>query len=241
MHLETRRALILRVRRDLAGKTLPFDKLYFFHTSIGPTIARVFPYSLVLTLTADFTKMIQEVVKGCTAHEAFSLRRKDEKTVKAAFSADAFKDVFENRAKYWAVVPTLYLPHTTKDIEGAEISTESKPAYICAKPERHYARDKSRRNRRTVSPALTEVHQRERMDKLQSVKSYLLVAGEVYRPVCVACPNHMEVLNGRCFFGSQACYEHLSVTTPTAFVSGMKAYKEFIDGQTPELELEGLK
>jgi len=153
----------------------------------------------------------------------------------------AFKDVFENRAKYWAVVPTLYLSHTTKDIEGAEISTESKPAYICAKPERHYARDKSRRNRRTVSPALTEVHQRERMDKLQSVKSYLLVAGEVYRPVCVACPNHMEVLNGRCFFGSQACYEHLSVTTPTAFVSGMKAYKEFIDGQTPELELEGLK
>jgi hypothetical protein len=241
MHFEPKRALVLRVRRDLAGKTLPFDKLYFFHTGMGPIIARVFPYSLVLTLTADFTKMIQEVVKGCTAHEAFPLRRKDEKAVKAAFSVDAFKDVIENRAKYWAVVPTLYLTHTMTDVEGNEDPPESKPAYICAKPERHYARDKQRHNRKTVSPELTQAHQRERMDKLQSVKSYLLVAGEVYRPICVACPNHMEVLNGRCFFGSQTCYEQLSVTTPSAFVAGMKAYKQFVGGQTPELELEGLK
>jgi len=235
MYSKTKQALILRVRRNLAGKILPFDKLYFFHTSMEPSIAHVFPFSLVLTLTSGFTEMIKQVVENTTSHDAFPLRRKDEQALKASFSAAAFADIFQNRAKYWAVVPTLYKSNTVKDAEGNEV-IESQPAYICARPESR----RSRKKRNRPAQDLTQAHQRVRMDKLQSVKSYLLVNGEAYRPICVACPNHMEVLNGRCFFGGDECYKHLSMTTPAAFVAGMKAYKQLMSTQTPEPELEEL-
>lgn len=242
------RALILRVQRAHAGKTLPFDKLYFFHTDAESSIAQVFPYSLVLTLTAGFTEMIRNVVQFCRAeHKAYPLRRRNEVALNAQFSVDSFNEILENQSKYWAVVPMLYLSRRSQDGKPRVESKDCVPEYICAKPERQYRQSQTHvrwhYRQKVVDEALTEFHHKKRMKRLFSERSYLLIAGEAYRPICVACSAHIEALNGQCFFGSPACYERLSTTTPATFTTGMAAYREFLKAlaETTEPEMGKLE
>lgn len=236
MPQKMKRALILRVERGEAGKTLPFDKLYFFRKSDEHTAARVFPYSLVLTLTTGFADRIKRVVSGADEVRGYPLHRRDEKVLGEQLKTEeVFNEVFKDRAKFVAVIPTLYMHTQTIDETGKTVSG-SAPKYLCATPARHTSRS-GRRGARSFDRNATTAHHRDLMDKLQSVQSYILVDGQKYRPICVACPNHMEVLQGRCYFGSDACYTHLSFTTPTIFSAGLAAYAALQKGEVLDPEV----
>lgn len=224
------KAVILRVDRIVAGREIPFDKMYFFERSITPLLPHIFPFSLVLTLTEQFAAQLAEYYTKSSERFAkprhFPMHRRDEGSISEEALCSEFTSVLRAPASYWMVVPVLHLTH--------KLGT-SVPTYLNAVQPR-VARKMEKEPLRSYEK--NEELRRKVTSLLDSIESYMLIAGKKYQPICLACANHLEMLNGRCFFGSAVCYNQLVQLCPSNFVHAWKAYEECM-GRVPTENDEG--
>ncbi len=218
------RAVILRVDRRVAGRDIPFDKIYFFERSVTPLIPKIFPFSLVLTLTDRFAQQLLEYYDN--AHRSFEktrhfpLHRRDEGKISIEELDAALPTVLNSPAAHWMVISVLH---------RARSKDSSSPAYLTAVPP-----NKRKKAGVPAAQSKNEKLRRKVVSVLDDIESYMLIAGEKYQPICLACASHLDMLNGHCFFGSAECYKQLVQLCPSNYVRAQQAYDDFV-GKTPPI------
>ena len=225
-------AIILRVKRTDAGRVIPFDKIYFFNTVDENVIAQVFPYALVLSITKGFSDMIGNTFGTEVQVKDYPLRRCDEGLKKSNIERLDFLygAIQQNTtSKYLAVIPTLYRAVKNYSSDGVY------PSYLFSKKV-----TRARKHKYKAEEALFS-YRVNLLKKMKSVRSYILIDGEKTRPICLACPKHIQALNGQCFFGGAECYMNIMQTSPSVFVRGVQAYREFLSTEVIDPDIAEAK
>lgn len=244
-------AIVLRVHRNVAGVSFPWDCVYFFRRSEEKLLPKIFPCSLVLVMTKRFTRLVKKAVDNprgdAEASMAYPHHRRDEKKLAARVKRRApIKDVMTNPADYVALIPTLHL-------KGTHAQGKSGPAYLTARPRAPAPRSVSAARRATQNKKKTgqvfvdkgkfiSSHQirmsilRKLVHEAMTSRAYFLFYGEKIQPVCLCCPNNLDFMDGKCIFGEEKCYKSLDQAKHSDFVEALHLYKEIVvSGNEPEV------
>lgn len=253
---KTAQAIILRVDRRNAGKTVAFDRLYFFRQEEEMLLPRIFPWCLVIPYNQEFARVLADFlhVTSDISVRAYPHRRipgKGDYTLR--YDGRELLRTLEVDA-YLAVVPMLYTTRARRtsvsspaprpsDSDAASPPVYAHPQYIMAPP-RVRMRSRSKKKSQTFDFNGGAPHRRL-MDRHQvnAPEAYLLQNGvRVGAPICQACENSLAYLQNDCFFGSILCYQHLVGMHPTAWQEGirrLKALGEFTEPNEEEEKEEG--
>lgn len=204
------RTLALKIQRSLAGKVFPFDRVYLFQQEDELLIPRIFPYSMVLSLTGTFRKMFDRVVKEDGSSNilvASAMSRTSTETMQKELGKSNLKteldQALEHPDKWIVAVPMLWRMKSGKTIW---------PQYLAARA--RFGR-KTKKTGMSKSPLLAQV---------VSSRSYLLVGGKSYRPVCLICTRALESIQGKCIPGNVECYDGLTQTGVAQFARGLRNF-----------------
>lgn len=248
-------AIVLRVHRNIAGVSFPWDCVYFFRRSEEQLLPRIFPNSLVLVMTKRFTRLVKQAVenpRGDTEKSmAYPHHRQDEKKLLAQVQRKSpIEGVLKDYANYIALVPTLHL-------KGANPEGKSGPVYLTARPRARASRStaSTRRASRSKKKQGKQVYEekgqlissqvmrlnllRKLVGEAMSNNAYFLFRGEKIQPVCLCCPNNLEFLDGKCTFGESKCYTALEQAKHSDFVEALNFYKQMVqEAKEPEVTNE---
>lgn len=247
-----KQAVVLRVHRNVAGITFPWDCVYFFRQEEEALLPKVFPCSLVIAMSERFTRMVKRAFENPRGDrgkdKAFPQHRKDEdrlnKQVKRRSPMEA---VLGDPKRYIALIPTLHL-------QGIHGAGKSGPVYLTARPRVPAIRSQSKQthttrgkrkytNRGKFTNALPAREQiiKKMTREAMTAKAYFLFRGEKIQPPCLCCPNNLDFLDGKCHFGLRKCYESLDHAREGDFVEALKLYQEITRGlKEPEVTDEQL-
>lgn len=248
-----KQAVVLRVHRNVAGITFPWDCVYFFRQEEEKLLPEIFPCSLVIVMSKRFTRMVKrafENPRGVRGKDkAFPQHRKDEtKLSKRVKCRPPMEAVLNDPKKYIALVPTLHL-------RGPHGEGKSGPVYLTARPRApamHAKSTKKHRNKAgkrvyvdkgkfTNSRPIKEQIIKKMMREAMTSKAYFLFRGEKIQPPCLCCPNNLDFLDGKCQFGLAKCYVSLDQARDGDFIEALKVYKEIVHGlKEPEVTDEQL-
>jgi len=222
--MPTHNAVVLRVSRNLAGVEFPWDRVYFFRRAEEQLLPQFFPCALITPLSKRFVKRIKKVqAKPIAPPTVHPYRRKDEKKLKKRVERRSPLDVvLGDPNKYIALVPILHLQHHHGRGKVG-------PVYLTARPKLPPLGKKDPKAAQAVQAKAQEeidLGLKTLMRDSVNAQTYFIVEGEKIKPVCVACPNNLEALNGRCHFGQAECYELLARAQISDFRRGLKAYQK---------------
>lgn len=230
-------AVILRVNRHAAGARFPFDKVYFFKREAQEHLPRIFRCALVIMPTKPFVGMVSEATEAFTCHagKVYPLKRRDgEKMTQMMKDELPIRDVIANYKNYVGLIPILYLQNEDKPKEIA-------PEYLHAtkKPRPSRGRARRKKGQKSDAPARSVANMRRMFQDTFTSRSYFLIDGQKFSPVCTVCPNSLLMVTGECHLGDQECYEKLSQVKPSNFRKNMAQYIDWVKrvGE-PELQLE---
>lgn len=248
-----KQAVVLRVHRNVAGVTFPWDCVYFFRQEEEALLPKVFPCSLVIVMSKRFTRMVKRAFENPRGDrgkdKAFPQHRKDEaKLNKRVKRRSPMEAVLDDPKKYIALIPTLHL-------RGAHDEGKSGPVYLTARPRapaphsqskkthsnKHGNRKYTEKGKFTNARPAREQIIKKMMREAMTSKAYFLFRGEKIQPPCLCCPNNLEFLDGKCQFGLRKCYESLDQAREGDFVEALKLYQEITRGlKEPEVTDEQL-
>jgi hypothetical protein len=190
----------LRVKRETAGKTFPFDRVYIARNGEHHIFKKLFRYALVLPVETGLTNLLVDHVEI----EAGNAHPFDRDDAEKPPTADEWKTLITTE-EWVMAVPIL-----------AKYLASNMPRYITAAGKYRDPTGKPKKRRRR-SPAMVEVS--EPFPNL----TYLQTPEQNIRPVCVACPNFINHQNGHCRLGEDICYTSLAMGVHNHFDEGMKA------------------
>jgi len=209
------RTLVLKIQRNLAGKEFPFDRVYLFQQADEALIPRILPYSMVLSLTAALrtmlTKVTKDYKKGLVASAMTRSGTEElQRTLESSSLGDEMQIPLKHPGKWLVVVPMLWRMRSAKTVW---------PQYLAAKARYRKGKHSLVKNR---TPLLA---------KVVSSKSYLLVDGQAYRPICLACARALESMQGTCQPGSETCYVGLEQVGVARFARSLRNFISASGGQ----------
>lgn len=183
----------LRVKRESAGRTFPFDRVYLARNGEHVVFKKLFRYALILPVESGLKEnLIQnvEIDKG----EAHSFDRDD---AAAAPTSSEWKEALEE-GEWVLAVPIL-------------------PKYVAGNTPRYITAAGKYRLPSSTNKAVSGPGRRRRFRSTPQVDepfptlTYLQTPEQNIRPVCVACPRFIMHQNGHCRLGEQICYESLAL------------------------------
>lgn len=191
----------LRVKRETAGKTFPFDRVYMARNGEHGVFKKMFRYALILPVENTLTNLLIDYVT-IEAGEAHPFNRDDSAP---APTAEEWQELITS--DQWVLaVPIL-----------AKYVASNMPRYLTAAGKYRDPTGKVKRRRRRGAPVMTEV--KEPFPTL----TYLQTPEKNIRPVCIACPNFINHQNGHCRLGEDICYTSLALGVHNHFKEGMDA------------------
>jgi hypothetical protein len=233
-------AIILRINRNVAGARFPFDKVYFFKKEAKQHLPRVFSHALVIAPTKPFIEMVSEsIASSCKVGKVYPMRRRDEEVMGKVIAEELpIHDVVANYKNYMALIPILFLTNHKK-------KTQINPAYLYASRKPRPARRPTRNwQGKYTKQSGTKVERSDHnmyrmMHNAFTSRSYFLMEGEKFQPVCIACPNNLLMITDQCRLGSSTCFEKLAQVKPSNFRKNMNRYVKWLKqvGE-PEIQLE---
>ncbi len=231
-------AVILRVNRNAAGSRFPFDKIYFFKREAQEHLPRIFRCALVVVPTKPFIAMVSAAAEAfkCNPGKVYPMKRKDEEKMAQMMKDELpIHDVIVNYKNYVGLVPILYLQH---DKNPKEIVPEYMHASKKPRPA-NYRPAKAKKGQKSTVPERSTSNMRRMFQDTFTSRSYFLMDGEKFSPVCTICPNSLLMVTGACHLGDQTCFEKLSQVKPSNFRKNMQQYLDWLKqvGE-PELQLE---
>lgn len=192
----------LRVKREAAGKTFPFDRVYLARNGEHGVFKKLFRYALILPVETSLTNLLMDYVE-IEAGEAHPFNRDD--STKAP-TAEEWKELITSE-EWVLAVPIL-----------AKYVASNMPRYLTAAGKYREPADpsksKKRRRRRAATGAVSEPF---------PTLTYLQTPEQNIRPVCIACPNFINHQNGHCRLGEDICYTSLALGVHNHFKEGMEA------------------
>jgi len=235
MH-KTAQAIILRVDRRNAGRTVAFDRLYFFRQEEEMLLPQIFPWCLVIPYNKEFAEVLLSTLFSVEVRTYPHRRIPGESGYTTRVGGEWLLRELEVDA-YLAVVPMLHTTRARRTSISSPAPTASPPVYahpqyIMATPQIE-TRSRSRtRALRQQQQQAAPLRQRQLMGRYQVNEPgvYLLQNGvRVEAPICQTCTNSLAYLQNDCSFGSMLCYEHLISMQPTAWQEGVRRLNELRD------------
>lgn len=192
----------LRVKRESAGKTFPFDRVYLAKNGEHGVFKKMFRYALILPVEENLKKLLLEhvTIEGGETH-----------------SFDRYDDAPAPNHEEWTATLesdewVMAVPILPKFVAS------NLPRYLTAAGKYRLpsaanvgSRSISRRRRNTIH-ALAEPFPN---------LTYLQTPEQNIRPVCVACPRFIMHQNGHCRLGETICYTSLAVGMTNHFQEGL--------------------
>lgn len=189
----------LRVKREAAGKTFPFDRVYIARNGEHSVFKKLFRYALVLPVETSLTNLLLDYVE-IEASDVHPFERNDSAPKP---TSDEWKSLLTGEDWVMAV-PIL-----------AKYMSANMPRYLTAAGKYRDPTGKPRKRRGI--PRSQEVA--EPFPNL----TYLQTPEQNIRPVCVACPNFINHQNGHCRLGEDICYTSLALGVKNHFQEGLDA------------------
>jgi hypothetical protein len=219
-----KQAIVLRVHRNVAGVSFPWDCVYFFRQAEESLLSKVFPCSMVLVMTDSLTHLVKKAVENprgdLEPSQSYPHYRGDEHKLAAQVKRKSpMATVLENPKNYVALIPTLHL-------KGDHNEGTSGPVYLTARP-RALAPQSMSNKRRQIRTSIL----RKLMGEAMTSQAYFLFHGDKIQPVCLSCPNNLEFLDGKCIFGEEKCYASLDQAKHSDFVEARFLYKQIVLGK----------
>jgi hypothetical protein len=174
----------VRVSKDQAGKTFPFDRVYLVKYDDRAVIEQLFRYALVMPVEQNIAKQLRDL--DVSSSKARPFHRDDSATLT---KAEWQKDI-ENGE--WVIVVPLLPKWMSKNM----------PQYLTA--ERWFEGNTQKVMRRNAKKYGTPVR-----ESPFSNRSYLQTPTRKIRPICVVCPRVILHQNGECRLGERVCFESL--------------------------------
>jgi len=200
----------LKIHRNEAGVTIPYDTLYLFSRKHRELIPKIWQYALVLPLEEEFLKVIYRLTPTQTSH--FKFNRDDE-----AEKVPVLKDLPSTRNSEYVVMKTawwddLFEKHSLKErVVVVPILTTKRqdklfPKYLASSKwfERRAPQRNRYRSAEVVIPAPA-------INDLAYLATPLPEPNNVIRPICSICPRNMQHLQGECIPGMPICYQSLDL------------------------------
>ena len=241
------RVIVLRVVHALAGRVVPFDRIYFFEKESEHIVPRAFDHALVIHPNKPFADILGKVSTSAyhpVPGKAYPMTRAGEsELLKEIQSSNLVDYVVDNYKKYVIVIPILM----HKAEEGRPGATPGeKPTFPAILPGYLNARLKMPRG---VTPGTKLLDnddfriknlRRMSMDTF-TAHSYYLARHEVFKPICAACRDSLNMLAGECFVGHENCYNGLMRQDVSTIRKNMRAYtKRVMRFNEPEIVNEQL-
>jgi len=217
MKTRTSTAFIVRVSRSMAGREIPFDKIYLFRRQDQHRLPLIFKSAMVFPMTKRFVSQIECVLKDYgDVYKTFPYFRGCH-----VGYANVVESLQKNRNEFVALVPVLFTRegHTHFDKKKMGRKKEASfPTYLIAQPG-------TDSNIKILKKAL-------------SSHAYFISDGKIIRPICLMCPLHQKFLQGQCHLGERNCYEYMARAKPADMVRGVRLYQEMSSTiQEPILDL----
>ena len=238
---------VLRVIHMLAGRVVPFDRIYFFEKESERVIPRAFEHALVIHPNKSFAAILGRVSTSTykpISGKAYPMKRSDEVSLKQeVFSSSMVDHVVANYNKYVIAIPILMLKHP----EGLpKVKPNDKPVFPAIQPSYLHARLKMPNGATIKSkPDNNEIVMRNlrKMSKNTfTSKSYFLSRKRIFKPICAACSDSLKMLNGECFIGHQNCYDGLMRQDRSTIRNNIRAYANWMKRfNEPEIQDEQLR
>jgi len=201
--------IVVKVHRNAAGTSIPFDKVYFFRRADRPLIPKIFGYALVLPIDDSLMTAIYDLKPKKLSHLRF---RRDDDSMRVPTGIDGRKHKKDEIRAWWD--EQVVAKHNLEDrvavipILTSKVRKRLHPRFLNSK--RWFARQaeppKTRQNKpakvdvNTLTPAISEL-------------AYLATTHEPpddkIRPLCSICPRMLRHLQGECIPGQIICYKSL--------------------------------
>jgi hypothetical protein len=211
-------AFVLRVEQIEVRHNFPYDKVYFFRRRDEKLFPSIFQNALVLPLSKKFTAMIATTTQS---HRMVKREYPIKRDGKLAPS-DGLDEVLENPNGFLAVIPILFLHH--KLVSAIPGYLNGPTAYV------------GRKAGSVLEYPLPNAIQM-RLKRSLSARAYFIRAGEIIKPICGACEKGLDMLQGKCHFGSPQCYYLLGHDAPTDYARNMQQYDK-VSAELYEAEVE---
>jgi hypothetical protein len=186
----------LRIKKESAGKTFPFDRVYLARNGEHTVFKQLFRYALILPVDTQLKNLLLTyvIVEGGETHE---FNRNDKAPPPGP---GAWRTSIELHDWVMAV-PIL-----------PRFIAANMPSYITAAGAYRDPENKLKRRRRSsVSSAVASPF---------PALTYLQTPEQNIRPVCVACPRFILHQNGHCNLGEEICYSSLAMGMHNEFRQG---------------------
>lgn len=206
--------VVLRVHRNDAGVSIPFDKVYFARREDRPLIPRVFGFAMVLPVD---DKLVTAIYMQRAKHITYSRFRRDDDAVRVPTGVDGRKMNKQQIQEWWE--KEIMFKHDVENrvavipILTSRIRKRIHPRYLSSK--NWFARQEtgantttSRRGNRTVKEIDTS-----KLVPALSDMAYLATPfaapADIIRPLCSECPRSLLHMQGKCIPGQNVCYKAL--------------------------------
>jgi len=214
MKTKTSTAFIIRVDRKIAGRKIPFDKIYLFRKQDQQRLPSIFNSAMVFPLTKRFVAQIKNVLKDYKeGYKMFPHLRGCEDSLQRRIEHDNF---VENWNDFVALVPVLFTREGNATVEKKKKGHKKEatfPAYL-------------------VACGASAV-----LRRALSARAYFISEGKIVRPICLMCPQHQRFLQGQCHLGEKDCYRYMARAKPADMVRGVRLYRELTSNiQEPVLD-----
>ena len=243
------RVIVLRVMHMLAGRTVPFDRIYFFEKKAEHIIPRAFDHAMVIHPNKPFISILKSVANSVyhpVPGKAYPMKRSDERALlQEACSTDMIDHVVRNYKDYVIVIPILMTKSgPTDDVYRSTPFKSIEPAYLHARLKIHgkVAKQSHKRNAIAVNLDAMKRNLRRMSQNTFTANSYFLARGKVFKPICAACSDSLKMLAGECFIGHENCYNGLMQQDKATIKNNIFAYKQWMSGfNEPEIQNEQLR
>lgn len=218
--------IVVKVHRDAAGDTIPYDKLYFFNRENRDLIPKIFGYALVLPVEEKLISSLLPLTPKTISHYK---QRRDDAALNVDTLLDGRVDSKSTREEWWetnvlekydfsnrvAVVPVL----------TRKARNKIHPVYLTSQKWYTRQQTKTAKYRHSRAPAAT-------INQSISELAYLATPepppDDKVSPLCSICPRSLSHLQGKCFPGENVCYHALDfnkigIELPAASDSGETA------------------
>ena len=186
-------------------KHFPFDVVYIVVQELKALLPQMFPYSLCLPFNDDLLQRFRAVrfhaqgaINTTERHSnVFAQTWHDGQPIEQFLELDRIKQSF-------LVIPVLPRAH---QVTRNQKRKDRNPAYLIANQHRAGEHEDKRGKKTNIQ------RDKDMIDFMAFFNDFavMFTPRGPLRPICRACPHHLEHVQGKCTLGEQKCYQALII------------------------------
>jgi len=207
------KVVVVKVHRNAAGTTLPFDKLYFFPKDKVSAVPKIFGYALVLPCE---NSLMDEIVKLRPKVLSAYRHRRDDTLLNQKIDLDGRKQEISEATAWWkSNILTVYDLQNrviVVPILTAKIRKKINPRYLAVPRYLDKTPNSARRarSRRRTLKVVQPADGRQAISEFAYLATPLDAPNDKVSPICNICPRQLLQLQGQCMPGQAICLKSLN-------------------------------